>query len=97
MIYPLLFINNKWSIMKKVLVLTENSADGIYVRRLDVDKLREAFLDSIDFEVWLEGVEQGDSNTIGFIPQSEMRRIIKDTMKQEGFSKEEIDIELNKV
>jgi hypothetical protein len=83
--------------MKKVLVLTENGPDGIYVHRLDASKLREAFVDSIDFEVWLEGIEEGTSNTIGLIPQSEMKRITRDTMKSEGFSKEEIDTELNKI
>lgn len=83
--------------MKKVLVLTEKSADGIYVHRLDADKLREAFVDSIDFEVWLDGVEQGDLNTVTFIKQSEINKIIKDTMKLEGFSKEEIKNCLEKV
>jgi hypothetical protein len=83
--------------MSRVLVVQEDSSDGIYLIRVDVTKLREAFVDTVDFEVFLEGIESGDSDvSFRFIDKDELKNTIKDSMQLEGYTTIEIEEEMAK-
>jgi hypothetical protein len=62
----------------RVLVLREVSDDGIWLYRINVDKLKDAFIDSVDFEVFMEGVEMEESAvSLETVSEEEMEDVIE--------------------
>lgn len=84
--------------MSRVIVLQEKSNDGINLMRVDLVKLKKAFIDSVDFEVFIEGIEMKDSAvTLESITKTELKAAYRRSMKQEGYTVKEINRLLSKV
>ncbi len=65
---------------KKVLAVREESVDGNWLYKLDMTKFKDAFIDSIDFEVFMEGIEQNESTVfVQLVSKKELNEAIKNT------------------
>lgn len=66
------------------LVLIERGSDGIIIHRINEDAIKKLFKDSVDFEVLIEDVIEGNSTlTIECISQKELDEALISEIEEE--------------